>query len=423
MPPSTDPNSANPVTSSLAAPIWQARQAGAAQLSLALIDSRNRSLAIFGELEPLLDQAASDAARGLGLSPLPWLLGHLAWYQEHWIARNMQRARGAQCDAGQARLPSMLPDADNCFNPALASPAQRWDLVLPDPAGIRGYLLGTLEATLDLLDKAEEDDAALYFFRAALQHEDRMAERMCVMAQSLGWPLALPAPAAVASREPLLVPASAWAMGWTEGGFAFPVELPVHEVRIPSFEIDAQPVQWAQYIEFVDDGGYDREELWSPQGWAWLQREAQGQGRRGPRHVDQISVASGAVMATRFGRPSRMSGSQPVVHASWWEADAWCRWAGRRLPTEVEWEAAAVSAARRGFVWGEVHEWTASTLRAYPGGPIGPDLDGARSALGQARAVRGASFATHARQRHARARGWLAPQCDEAFVGFRSCAG
>jgi formylglycine-generating enzyme required for sulfatase activity len=197
-------------------------------------------------------------------------------------------------------------------------------------------------------------------------------------------------------------------------------------VDVPEFEIDAQPVTWAQYVEFIDDGGYDRQELWHPQGWEWLQREAAADGRRGPRHVEQIGVASGAVMQTLFGKPTRMGGTQVLMHASWWEANAYARWAGRRLPTEAEWEIAALQAGRRGFRWGEVREWTAGTLRPFAG--YQPDAWAPHAELdtqrlfGAARVLRGASFATRSRMRHPRARMWALPQRDEGFVGFRTCA-
>jgi len=197
-------------------------------------------------------------------------------------------------------------------------------------------------------------------------------------------------------------------------------------VQVPEFEIDAQPVSWAQYVEFIADGGYDREELWRPEGWSWLQAEAARDGRRGPRHVEQIGVASGAVMQSVFGRATRMGAGQPVMHASWWEADAYARWAGRRLPAEAEWEIAALQAGRRGFRWGDVHEWTAGTLRPFDGFRSDAwtpqaELD-TRNVFGRARVLRGASFATRRRLRHPRARGWALPERDDGFVGFRTCA-
>ena len=253
--------------------------------------------------------------------------------------------------------------ADRWFDPALAT---RGALAadLPDPghprlpAGDAGKHAGTAGKTPD-------EDEALYFYRMALFHEDLRCEELVALAQTLGVPLSWRCPwARRASRSWCPPRAGRWAVARRlrlgRGEWA-------HEVEVPEFEIDAQPVNWAQYVEFVDDGGYDRPEIWLPQGWAWLQREAVREGRRGPRHVEQIGVASGAVLQTLFGKPARMAGSQGAMHVSWWEADAWARWAGRRLPTEVEWEIAAHKAARRGFRWGDVREWTAGTLRPWPG--------------------------------------------------------
>jgi formylglycine-generating enzyme required for sulfatase activity len=117
---------------------------------------------------------------------------------------------------------------------------------------------------------------------------------------------------------------------------------------------------------------------------------------------------------------------QPAVHLSWWEADAWARWAGRRIAPEVEWEVAAHAGAHRGFHWGGVYEWTAGTLRPWPGYRADPWSGGGvfdpAPAFGQARVLRGASFATRARLRSAKARGFSLPDCDEGFFGFRTCA-
>jgi ergothioneine biosynthesis protein EgtB len=401
------------------------RRASRERLSLALMDARNHTLQLLGRFEQALGRGMRVPALPETLPPL-WLAGHVAWLAEYWIARNPQRAQGPRCPADGLRLGSVEPQADGWFDPALVGHEQRWLLALPDVASVKAYLLDTLETTLELLDHAADEDDALYFFRMALFHEDLRGEELMTIGQACGVPLGATVPAGGATRPPLALPASRWMLGWSDGSFAIDIERGHDAVQVPEFEIDAQPVTWSQYVEFIDDGGYDRPELWHAQGWQWLQREAERDGRRGPRHVEQIGVASGAVLQTLFGKPTRMGGTQPVMHASWWEADAWARWAGRRLPTEAEWEIAAIQAARRGFRWGDVREWTAGTLRPFAG--FHPDawaadaeLD-AQALFGQARVVRGASFATRARMKHPRARCWALPERDDGFVGFRTCA-
>jgi gamma-glutamyl hercynylcysteine S-oxide synthase len=402
------------------------RNAGRELLSLALMDARNHTLHLLSHFEQAMAQGRLSVPQRPDVELPLWLAGHVGWLAEYWIGRNPQRALGPACAADAAHLASIEPRADGWFNPELVPHAARWQLDLPDVEALRAYLLATLESTLELLEKAAETDAGLYFYRAALFHEDLRCEQLITLAQALGLPLKLALPGGIAPREPLLVPGGAWMLGSPPGGFVFDVERWSHEVAVPEFEIDAQPVNWSQYVEFVDDGGYDRAAFWHPAGWEWLEREAAHEGRRGPRYVEQIGVASGAVMQTRFGRPSRMSGSQSAMHLSWWEADAFARWAGRRLPTEVEWEMAAHAAAGRGFRWGDVREWTASTLRPWPG--FEPDawsrhtdLD-ARDVFGSARVQRGASFAARSRMKHPKFRGFALPHRDDAFVGFRTCA-
>jgi EgtB-related family protein len=133
-------------------------------------------------------------------------------------------------------------------------------------------------------------------------------------------------------------------------------------------------------------------------------------------------VASGAVMQTRFGQPQRMQGTQPAMHMSWWEAEAWCCWAGRRLPFEVEWDIAAHTAARRGFRWGDVWEWTGSTFAAYPGFKAGPYADYSQPWFGTHKVLRGGSFATRARMKSPKYRNFYRPERDDVFCGFRSCS-
>ena len=398
------------------------RRATGGLLSLALMDARNHTLHLLASFEQAV-AAGIEVPDAPGLELPAWLGGHIAWLSERWIGRNPQRSLGTRCPHDALRLASIEPLADGWFDPSLAPRDRRWQMELPDLQAVRAYLLETLEGTLELLEKAPQDDDGLYFFRAALFHEDLRGEQLVAMAQTLGLPLKLSLPTGSLPRDAICVQGGRWQLGSVPGGFVFDLEKWAHEVPVPEFEIDAQPVTWAQYVEFVDDGGYDRPELWRPEGWAWL--SALPEGRRGPRHVDQIGVASGAVMQSLFGRPCRMSGSQPAMHVSWWEADAWACWAGRRLPSEVEWEMAAC-AGGPGFHWGELREWTAGTLRPWPG--FEPDAWTRHSDLeasphiGRARVLRGASFAARARMKHAKWRGFATPERDEGFVGFRSCA-
>jgi gamma-glutamyl hercynylcysteine S-oxide synthase len=401
------------------------RGAGRELLSLALMDSRNSTLHLLAAFEQAAGQGLEVPCREDVELPL-WLAGHIAWLAEYWIERNPQRGLGPACPADGVRLAPTEPHADEWFDPALAPHDARWQLQLPGHEGVRAYMLATLENTLELLEKAPEDGPGLHFFRLALLHEDLRREQLVTLAQTLGLTLPVALPVGMQAREPLQVPAATWMLGAVPGSFALDVEKWAHEVPVPEFEIDAHPVHWGQFVEFVGDGGYDRVELWNPEGWHWLSELVGREGRRGPRHVEQIGAAGGAVMQSIFGKPSRMSVSQNVMHVSWWEADAYARWAGRRLPTEVEWEMAAQVAARRGFRWGEVREWTAGTLRPWPG--FEPDAwtlhtDFEASPLfGKARVQRGASFAAPQRLHDARLRRFALPHRDDAFVGFRTCA-
>ncbi|WP_309246671.1 DinB family protein [Ramlibacter montanisoli] len=299
------------------------RRASREQLSLALMDARNYTLQILARLEEGLGEDVRVPPSPDTVPPL-WLAGHVAWLAEYWIARNPQRGLGPRCPADCVRLASIEPQADQWFDPRLAPHEERWQLPLPDANAVKAYLLDTLETTLELLEHTADEDDALYFYRMVLFHEDLRGEELVTIAQTVGVPLGLALPTGVAARPALLMPATRWTLGWSEdASFALDIERGHEPVQVPEFEIDAQPVTWAQFVEFIDDGGYDREELWHPRGWQWLQREAQQEGRRGPRHVEQIGVASGAVLQTMFGKATRMGGTQVVMHANWWEADAW----------------------------------------------------------------------------------------------------
>ncbi len=410
------------------------RHAGADVLSLALMDSRNHTLHLMGEFERLMPDLhfAKDLSvpRMSEVLPPLWLLGHAGWFQEYWVGRNTQRHLGLQCPQQPTLLASIEPRADPCFDPRLSRRADRWTQTYPDLVSIKTYLLETLETTLDLLEKAAPNDDGLYFFRLALAREDQISEQFIVMAQTLGLKLPVPPMSALASRPPLLVPAMRWQMGWKTsagaGGFSFDNEAPQHAVSVPEFEIDAQPVSWAQFVEFVDDGGYDEMRHWSESGQHWLKEASAGQGkeygRRAPRYVEQIGVASGAVMQMRFGRMQRVAGAASAVHLSWHEAQAYAHWAGRRLPTEVEWEIAASRMKGQGFRWGDVWEWTCNTFRPYPGFVPSPWHQGSTAHFEHCKSLRGASWATRARMKQPTFRHFARPERDGGFFGFRTCA-
>jgi len=395
------------------------RHAGRELLSLALIDARNRTLRW---LSAFVD-ADLAAARDEFEPPL-WLIGHVAWFQERAIARNVQRARGAHGKRA-ATLASIEPRADAWFDPTVSSRAQRWRDTDVSDAHLRDYLAATLDTTLELLDKAEETDAGLHLFRLALNCEDRVAEILATLAQAAGaggatikdlWPIW---PSRV-RREPLWFGAQTWALGSAPGGFVPDSERWAHDEAVPEFEIDAQPVQWAQFTEFAEDGGYDERDWWGEAGWAWVERSE----RRAPRYVEQLGRA---VLAQRAGQVQRVAAAQAVAHVSWYEADAWCRWAKRRLPTEVEWEIAASGGGSRGFVWGDVHEWAAGRARRFsdtePTAVVPSLCDVPPRALWPSqRVMRGASVLTVPRLKHPKARLFASPEGDTAFVGFRSCA-
>jgi gamma-glutamyl hercynylcysteine S-oxide synthase len=395
----------------------QMRRAGKDLLSLGLMDARNHTLRWLAAFEESLGGHGFRIAPAEGLVPPLWLLGHVAWFQERWVARNVQRNRGHRAEPTGPRLASIVADADRWYDPAQSPAMLRWHLDLPDLDTTRQFLAESMDITLELLEGAGDTDEALYFFRLALFHEDVQGEALAEMAQTLG----IAAPKGVlrdwttaAPREPLLFPATRWSLGSSPGGFVFDNEKWAHEVPVPEFEIDAQPVTWAQYAEFVQDGGYDDPAWWSEAGWQWLQQQE----RRVPRHVDQMRQG---VLQQRFGRLTRVPLAQPVVHVSWHEAQAWCRWAGRRLPSEVEWEAAA-QAYSRGFAWGSVWEWTATTFRPYPDFEADPWVEYSQPFFGRHKVLRGGSVATRQRMAHTRFRRFAAPERDDLFCGFRSCA-
>lgn len=379
------------------------RQMTKAQLHAALDDSRARLLAIYADLPPNLWQAVPYLKI---INPPRWEIGHVAWFAERWCLR--RQADGL--------APSrFLPDPDRWYDSSNVAHATRWTLDLPDLAATRAYLAAVLDACHDALDEA----ADTYFFQLALYHEDMHCEALHYTLQTLGVPPPADArirrgPPALGAGGELLFDGGDTEIGSRrDAAFVFDNEKWAHTVKLAPFAIDARPVSNAEFLAFVEDGGYERTEWWSGQGRQWLAET----GRRAPRHWRR-----GAQGWERraFDAWIPLAPEEPVLHVSAFEAEAWCRRAGRRLPTEAEWECAAKTFDDAFSRWGHVWQWTASPFAPYA--EFAPDAyaDYSQPWFHSHRAVRGGSFATPPRLLAPAFRNFYEPQRDDIFVGFRS---
>jgi ergothioneine biosynthesis protein EgtB len=405
---------------SLAKPFTEAaghgwRQANATTLAAALQASRQDTLAHFARLRAALP--GLQVPQRPSLNPPLWELGHIGWFQETWVIRHPQRTAGVAADPLAPCAAPQRPGADALYDSSAVPHATRWHLPLPDADATLADLAAQLQRTLALLAGADHDDAALYFFRLALAHEDMHHEAGLYMAQALGiavddarWqPPQLPAPPAELAFD-----AGPWTLGHTGPGFAFDNELGAHPVALPALQIDAQACRWAEFLPFVDAGGYADALLWTDAGNAWRQAT----GATAPLHLRQVD---GAWQQWRHGRWQALDPAAPACHLSAHEAAAWCRWTGRRLPTEAEWERAAVTGGAA-FRWGDVWEWTASAFAPYPGFVPHPYRDYSQPWFDGRPVLRGGSFLTQSRLKHPRYRNFFPAQRNDVPAGFRSCA-
>ena len=404
------------------ADVASARRGGREWLAAALADAREQLLRLWQAYGPALRPGGWQVRYLSELNPPLWELGHVAWFEEFWIARNPQRLRGVAANPEVPRAAPLLARADACYHSGRVAHTRRWHLDLPGEARTLAYAAATRERTLELLAQSAEDDDSLYFHRLALHHEDMHREAWIYMAQTLAIALG----DAIERDHPAAVEATGeWALGGCEatlgsarGGFAFDNELDAHRVELAAFTIDRSAVTWRRYLPFVEAGGYADRRWWSEAGWSW--RERAGLAR--PRHLSVDD--SGGWKRAVFGRWEPVREDEPAVHLSHHEAQAWCRWAGRRLPTEAEWEVAARQAAACGetFSWGEVWEWTSTPFAPYPGFVAHPYRDYSQPWFDGRPVLRGACFATAPRLKHLAYRNYFTADRNDLFAGFRSCA-
>ena len=399
-----------------------ARTLSGAALVAALSDARERTLAWAVDLS----DAQWRVPEQPGINPLAWELAHIAWFAEFWVLRGPHHV-DVQGTVRAAR-PPVHAGPDALLDSSLLAHAQRWRTALPSRADVLGMLaaqLAACTAAVPDIDTDTEPDTsnadALYFHRLALFHEDMHGEALAWLRATLAYPapqgVALPR---MASAATLSVRGGDVHLGAAPGtpGFAFDNEQHGCAVTLADFEIDVSPVTAGAFLRFVEAGGYDDPAHWPGEAGSWragITRNHPERWRRGAR---------GQSWEVRwFDQWQPLDPDQPVIHVNAFEAEAYCRWAGRKLPSAAQWEHAALQRSASGFRWGHsVWEWTRDAFAPYPGFEPGPYADYSAPWFGTHRELRGGAFATHARMHAARYRNFFLPQRSDVFAGFRTTA-
>ncbi len=414
------------------------------------MEARARSFELIADLSDAELRVAPMAI----VNPLDWEMGHVAYFQELFALRQRD---------GRA---SLRADADALYDSIAIAHDRRWDLPLPSRAALLEYMRGVAAAAAEEAAGALDDDGR-YRMLLSIFHEDMHGEAVTYTRQTMGYPapaleVALDREDAAAGPWPgdVHIPGGRYWLGARpQDGFAFDNEQWAHPREVAPFAIARAPVTQREMADFVDDGGYRARALWSDEGWRALQ---------GAAHPSYWRKVDGAWQRRHFDRWVPLEPHQPVIHVSWYEAEAYCAWAGRRLPTELEWEVAAagvpegagLSATRRFYPWGSeaptrahvnmdwramgcvdvaakpagdsafgcrqmlgnVWEWCSDTFGPYPGFAPGPYAEYSAPLFGSTKVLRGGCWVTRSRLIRNTWRNFYEPHRRDVWAGFRTCA-
>jgi len=425
-------------------------------LSEILVDTHARTLELLAGLsrEQMLGPRLSI------VNPLLWEIGHVAWFYEQFILRRLY-----------AYQPT-LAHGDALYDSIAIEHGVRWELPLLPLAECLRYIDTIREKLLGRLhgEQASAEDSFIYQF--AVFHQDMHNEAYSYTRQTLAYPAPEFASAAQLPRDEInrgpwpgdvQIPGGQFLLGSTrDAPFLFDNEKWAHAVTVYPFRIARAPVTNAEFAAFVDAGGYQRRDLWPDVGWDWRQQEQVEH----PQYW--VRGDAGNWQVRRFDQVIDLPPHQPVCHVNWYEANAWCNWAGRRLPAEIEWEVAAagvpdrnnaLSATKRACPWGKhngtspanldgrvagcvdvaswpdgdsafgcrqmlgnVWEWTSSSFEPYPGFMPDAYREYSATSFGTRKVLRGGAWATRSRMINNSYRNFFTPERRDILAGFRTCA-